>query len=666
MSDEATGNRVTDAAGREMTRKNVMLGTAGHVDHGKTALVKLLTGCDTDTLAEEKARGMTIELGFAPCAMADERIVGIVDVPGHVGFIRNMVAGAQGVDVVIFVVAADDGVMPQTREHLDILTLMGVRRGVIALTKVDLVDDELRQAAVEEVRAFVTGTFLADAPICPISTITGEGFSAFFEALDGAVNACAPRRLDGLFRLWVERSFSIHGFGTVVSGIPAWGSVAEGDRLIVQPSGQSVRVRKLQVYGRDASVGRAGECVAMNLADADPAALSRGAVLTADPACHPATMVEAALTVLPSVPRPLEDYVEGHIHLGTAEAMANVAMLAGEPIAPGATALVQLRLREPLAAVPGERFVLRGSVAGLAGGRVTTLGGGRILDVSDTRLRRGRPWVLGRLEARREALDDPRRWCETILREADAGLTRAELAARAHWTDAQVDAVLPPLVAGGVAIAEPGGLVIHAEALDALGDRAVEALDAFHAAEPMRAGMAPAALAAALDVSDRVGALTVERLAAARRIEGRGPLLGLPGRGVHLAEADRALADRIVGRLRDAAFEAPLPEDLAGELGIAPQRLASIVRVLADQGAVVPLDAKVTLHADAVQRARQVALDLFRQSGSFTTMQFRDALGVSRKYAVPLLDWFDTVRFTTRNGSIRRPGAEARAMLNGG
>ena len=282
-------------------RKNIMLGTAGHVDHGKTALVKLLTGCETDVLAAEKERGLTIELGFAPCRMSDERIVGIVDVPGHVDFIRNMVAGAHGVDVVIFVVAADDGVMPQTREHLDILTLMGVRRGIVALTKIDMVDADLRELVTEEVGEFVKGTFLEAAPICPISNVTGEGYEGLFEELNKAVAACEQREVTGLFRLWIERVFTIRGFGTVVSGVASSGEVRVGDRLAVVPGGGAGRVRCLEVYGQEADLGRAGECVALNLTDVGQDNLARGLVVCQGDALQPVSMVEAELRLLEAV-----------------------------------------------------------------------------------------------------------------------------------------------------------------------------------------------------------------------------------------------------------------------------------------------------------------------------------------------------------------------------
>ena len=261
-----------------------MLGTAGHVDHGKSALVKLLTGCETDTLAEEKQRGLTIDLGFAPCQLADKRVVGIVDVPGHVDFIRNMVAGAHGIDVVIFVVAADDGIMPQTHEHLHILTLMGLRHGLVALTKIDLVDAARRDFVIQDLRRLLAETFLADAPICPISNITGEGFDDFFDALNRAVDACGDRPCAGPFRLWVEDAFTIRGTGTVVTGIPTHGRVRPGDELHLLPAGLAGHVRRMQVYGEDATEGSAGECVALNIPELDHEAVRRGMALCAPPA----------------------------------------------------------------------------------------------------------------------------------------------------------------------------------------------------------------------------------------------------------------------------------------------------------------------------------------------------------------------------------------------
>ena len=644
-------------------RKNIMLGTAGHVDHGKTALVKLLTGCDTDRLAAEKQRGLTIELGFAPCRMSDERIVGIVDVPGHVDFIRNMVAGAHGVDVVILVVACDDGVMPQTREHLDILTLMGARHGLIALTKIDMVDPEMRQLAADDVLQAVAGTFLSGAPICPISNVTGEGFEQLFEALNEAVAACRPREVAGLFRLWIERAFTIRGFGTVVSGIPSSGEVRAGDRLELIPDGRIGRVRGLEVYGQEAPIGRAGECVAINLDDIDSAALARGKVLCPSRAFRPVRMVEAELGLLARAPRPLKDNAEVHLHVGTAEVMAHVALLEGLPLEPGGSAMVQLRLSEALGIAPGDRFVVRAGMAGLSGGRVTTLGGGRILGTSDKRLRRSRPWTLESLAARREAIDRPTKWCGLILKEAGGPLSRSDLAGRAHVKAETAEAALAELLAEGQAV-EVGGAVVHRDVLTELAGRIVRELEVFHAESPMRVGAEETDLHARLDAQRDLFAAALSGLIDEGTVQRRGTVVALAGRRAQVYPETQELYGQVESVLRQAGLTPPIPTELAESLGEDPERVENILRLLADQAAVVRLDRKVVMHRHAVEGAKKVALELLASKGGFTTMEFRDALGVSRKFAVPLLDYFDTIRWTVRSGSRRTPGAAAKDAMN--
>jgi len=642
---------------------NITLGTAGHVDHGKTALVKMLTGCDTDRLKAEKDRGLTIELGFAPCRMADERIVGIVDVPGHVDFIRNMVAGAHGIDVVLFVIAADDGIMPQTREHLDILTLMGCRHGLVALTKIDLVDEELRAIVLADVREFVQGTFLAGAPICPLSNVTFEGYDAFFKALNQVVDQVRPHETIGLFRVWVERVFSLRGIGTVVSGIPTSGEVRVGDRLHVLPGGEAGRVRGVQVYGKDAEVGRAGECVAVRLADLSADDVGRGKVLAKGDACGAVAMAEADVRLLPHVPAPLEDYAEVHLHVGTAEAMAHVAVLDGREIFPGESRPVQLRLPEPLAVAAGDRFVIRGSMAGLAGGQVTTLGGGRILGTSGIRLRRDRPWTLRALAERRQALDSPQAWAALMLKEAGEPVGPGELARRSALQPAVLGEMLDRLRADGTALEAAGGRLIHRDVVDGARRAIVAALEAFHAESPLREGMEEAALASAADVATGVFRPALENLLADGLVERRGTVLALAGQGARLSEADAAAKDRLASALAEAGLAPPAVAELAETLGEPLDRVESLVRLLADEGTLVQVGEGLVMHASAVERAAEVALGLFRKSGGFTTVEFRDALGTSRKFAVPLLDYLDTLRLTVRQGSRRTPGAEAKKRL---
>ncbi len=641
--------------------KNIMLGTAGHVDHGKTSLVKILTGCDTDRLAAEKQRGLTIELGFAPCKMADERIVGIVDVPGHAGFIRNMVSGAHGIDVVILVIAADDGVMPQTREHLDILTLMGVKHGFVALTKIDMVDAEMRELAAEDVREFVEGTFLDGKPICPVSNITGEGFDVLQRTLNESVNTCHSHETQGVFRLWIERSFHVRGFGTIVSGIPVSGSVSVGDELQLAGGNKTGRVRGLEVYGRQAEHGLAGQCVAINITDIPPESLSAGQLLCEPGLIEPVAMAEAELFVLPSASKPMKDYFEAHLHVGTVSEMCKVAMLEGRPIEAGGRELVQLRLAKPVALVPGERFVVRGPGGS---GQLTTVGGGRILDTSNIRLRRNRPWTIQRLRRRLDAIDDPTAWCSAVLRESQKPATASELSQSCMIQPSRVAEILAQLAKKEFTKELPSGKWIHADVLQHTADAVCDVLRQFHEANPTRAGMTEADIESSIGFERALVSAAVGVLQANGKVEVRGDLLAIPGSGQYLSPEAKELCDRLEHILRDAKLQPPIPADLAAMLGIDEQTFDDIVTLLADGQTVCKLDAKVIMHADAIAIARQAVLDMFRKSGSFQTMEFRDALGVSRKYAVPLLDYFDSMKLTTRSANRRRPGAEARKLLD--
>ena len=644
-------------------RKNIMLGTAGHVDHGKTALVKLLTGCETDTLAEEKQRGLTIDLGFAPCRLADDRIVGVVDVPGHVDFIRNMVAGAHGLDVVIFVVAADDGIMPQTHEHLHILTLMGLRHGLVALTKIDLVEPARRQQVIEELHGLLAGTFLAGAPICPISNVTGKGFEGFFDALNQVVSACEDRPSTGVFRVWVEDVFTIRGAGTVVTGIPTRGMVRVGDELLLLPPGQRAHVRRMQVYGADASEARAGECVALNLPELDHLALRRGMVLCGSDALPVVTMAEAELHILGSVRGKVDDFLEAHLHVGTASVLARMGMLEFTEMTAGQAQMVQLRLTEPLPLAPGDRFVLRANVGAEGQSGLVTIGGGRVLGISNARLRRRKPWTLDLLAARRDALDDPARWCELMLRESGAPLTPRDLQAKCLMRAEELAVLVESLRSQGrVVQTSAGGLVSHA-LLEEAAARMLDAVQAFHRANPQRSGLSREELLPAAAGSGEILDLAFESLMQARQLERVGTVFAQPGWRARLADPDQRLSDQIVAAFQKAGWAGPTAAEMAASLGQPLPRVEKVMNLLAERAVLARLDARTFVHHDALESAKAVVLRLFAQQPSFSTMAFRDALGVSRKYAVPLLDYLDKIRFTVRSGHDRTPGAEARKAL---
>ena len=363
---------------------NVTLGTAGHIDHGKTALVKLLTGCDTDRLKEEKERGMSIDLGFAPCKIADLE-VGIVDVPGHENFIKTMVAGATGMDAVMLVVAADDGVMPQTREHLDILTLLGMERGFIALTKIDRVDNEHRELVLELTRDFLRGTFLENAPICPVSSITGEGFDGFYATLCQLLESIQPRRLDGVFRLPVDRAFSARGFGTIIAGIPMFGSARVDDEVVLLPQGLQGKIRQIEVYGRASELVKAGQCAAINLRHWDASQVHRGDVLTLPGYFESHEWFVARLRLLPEARLVLKSGTRLKLHTGTAEIPVTIYLLEHDPMTAGDEALVQFRAPAGLVAGPGDPFIVR------VPSPARTIGGGMLVEGGARRLKRTRP-----------------------------------------------------------------------------------------------------------------------------------------------------------------------------------------------------------------------------------------------------------------------------------
>jgi len=679
-------------------RKNIMLGTAGHVDHGKTALVKLLTGCDTDTLAEERARGLTIDLGFAPCHLPGNRVVGIVDVPGHVDFIRHMVAGAHGIDLVMLVVAADDGVMPQTREHLDILTLMGVRHGLVALTKIDLVEPARRQQVASDIRRLLAGTFLEEALICPLSNVTGEGFDAFYEALDAAITAREDRPAHGLFRAWVADVFTIRGFGTVVTGIPSSGRVRVGQPLWLVPGGEAGRIRRLEVYGEDATEGRAGECVAMNLPDLDHLRVKRGTLVTDSDAVAPVGMVEAEFRLLGTVTGQLADYAEVHLHIGTASSLAHLAFLESDTMNAGESQMIQLRMTEPLGIVPGDRFVVRASLQGADQNKLTTIGGGQVLAVSNIKLRRRRPRTMAALRARRDVMGDPPRWSAQLLRESLAPLPLSTWARRCFRPETDLRADADALVAQGLVVRSPGGDFVHAETVGATAELLRAAIALLHEAHPKRMGFAqpeiveviaranfdaakpcrPVALGSGntrttskpserpkSTIADAVFQMAADRLVKDGQLEQRGDLLAKAGWQPLLSTGEEQVAERIAARLREARFSPPRAEEMSPLLGLPAERVSAAVRLLAERGELVVVAPGLLFHREAVAAAEEVALQLFARAPSFTTMEFRDALGVSRKFAVPLLDYLDSRKCTVRSGNTRTPGVAARARLHG-
>ena len=632
--------------------KSVIVGTAGHIDHGKTTLVRALTGVDADRLPEEKRRGITIDLGFADLDLGDVR-VGFVDVPGHERFVKNMLAGAHGIDLVALVIAADEGVMPQTREHFDICRLLGVASGLVVLTKADAVDEELLELVRAEAAELVAGSFLEAAPAVAVSARTGQGIEELKAALREAALNVPERSHETVTRLPVDRSFTMRGFGAVATGTLVAGELREGEELELLPVGARVRVRGLQVHGAAVRAAEAGQRTAVNLGGVETAEVERGMVLAPAGRLRPTQVLDAFVNVLADAPRPLRTRQRVRVHHGTAEVLARVAALeeSGE-IAPGASGLVQLRLESPVVALPGDRFIVRSYSP------QQTVAGGEILD-AHAQKRRGRERAAARekLSALRDA-DNAARLAFFVESAGAAGLRRAEAAARTGWRDDVLEAAIrEALKRGGVLEAE--GVLAGSELLNNLLRAAVEEVEAHHKREPLSRGLAretlrervfahaaPELFRAALKAAADEGSLVAER-----------ELVRSSAHSLELSPEDAALRERLEAVYREAGLEAPtLEEAFARAGGRRPEHTRKILQLLLDAGVLVRVREDLLFHREALERltaALRSYADAHAPERLIDVAAFKELSGVSRKYAIPLLEYFDRERVTRRAGDRR-------------
>ncbi|MDD5706687.1 MAG: selenocysteine-specific translation elongation factor [Kiritimatiellae bacterium] len=644
----APESEVSDTQAPGLRGISLTLGTAGHIDHGKTAIVKCLTGCDCDRLPEERARGMTIDLGFAVWQMGDGRRVGIVDVPGHERFIHNMVAGASGIDVVMLVVAADDGVMPQTVEHAQIVGMLGIRRGLVVINKIDLADEARRRDVEEQVRALVAGTFLKDCPMVRFSARTGEGFDDLHAALSATVSGTAERVAEGPFCLHVERSFVLQGLGTIVSGVPRSGKVRVGDELEILPGRSRHTVKGLQVFGQDAALGRAGECAALRLSGVTRAAIARGMVLATPGYFEPSRFVNARFHYLPTHDRPLEPRTAVRFHVGTSETPGHLVLPELSRLAPGSETYAQIQLTRPAVAAAGDFFVVRQ----LSPAR--TLGGGHVVDSGDIKLRRGRgQWVEVRAE-RDAASGDAERamllaldsaaavpwhvdeWCRKACVAVDAG--RA-IAAR--------------LSERGAAVALPGERYAAARALAETLSAVCARCEALHAARPLELGFEKKEILRSLSGNHLLIDRAFEVLLADGGMKQAGSRYCLSGREPRLSGPDQRLAEQIGEIYRKGGFATPRPDELPAATGAAPAAIGPIVTYLVQSGVLVELADKLLMHAEYVELSREALETYFRKSARLRSGDFKELLGTSRKFAIPLLEYWDRMGLTRRIGDER-------------
>ncbi|TMD53839.1 MAG: selenocysteine-specific translation elongation factor [Chloroflexi bacterium] len=613
-----------------------VIATAGHVDHGKSTLITALTGIDPDRLREERERGMTIDLGFAWLTLGGGGAVGIVDVPGHQDFIRNMLAGVGPVDAVLLVVALDEGVMPQTREHLAILGVLGVDRGVVALTKRDLVDDEWASLARADVSATLQGTRLASAPMIEVSATAKTGLVELVDALD-RVLATAPARRDlGRPRLGIDRAFTLTGFGTVVTGTLVDGSFATGDEIEILPTGQRARIRGIQTHKRSLDVASPGSRVALNLTGVEKDELERGMVVVRPGTLAPVSVVSARVEVLGSASEAIAHDEAVKVHAGTAEVMARISLLEGATLEPGATGWAQLRLAEPLAVAVGDRFVIRRPSP------PETLGGGAVADISGERMRRRREAVA--VLERRSAPTPASR----LLAALDVPRTLVEAGARAGLDASVRDAAARELVESGRAVALADALLAR-ESFEALATRVERTLAATHRRSPLRAGAPREEVRSSVSLPPKRFNALVERLAADGRIAERGSALALPWHVPTLTSAQESAWARARAALAREPLQPPSPAQLESEYGLDRE----LVAALAERGDLVRIGTEAVFLPDAVARFAETVVTELAQTGTITVARARDLTGSSRKHVLPLLGFLDDRGLTRRSGDDR-------------
>ena len=622
----------------------MIVGTAGHIDHGKTTLVRALTGVETDRLKEEKARGISIELGYAYTPLANGDVLGFIDVPGHEKLVHTMAAGASGIDFGLLVVAADDGVMPQTREHLAILGLLGVSRGAVALTKADRADAARLDAVRAQLQALLHGGPLADAPVFAVTaTVENDpGVDALRAHLHAQASGSSARDADGLFRLAVDRAFTLPGHGTVVTGTVYGGRVAVEDdttSLVLSPAGRPVRVRSIHAQNQPSAEGHAGQRCALNLGGVEKDAIERGDWIADARAFLPTRNIDVELRLLPDAGTTVGKLAPLHVHLGTARRLAHAVSLSDAQLAPGQTGRVQLVFEEALCAAPGDRFIVRDAQAS------RTVGGGRVLDPNAPARRRRSPprmafldGLVGMLdgeglapllEQAEHGVDEP-----ALVRLAGRAPERLQLPGGARW--------LAPRTGPRIAIA--------AARLDALEARIEAALAEFHRDAPDEPGPEAARLRriALPTAPATLWQVLLDGLVAEGRLRRNGHWLHLPGHSITLDEADAELARRLLAHLSEGGYNPPWVRDLAGVEAVTEERVRRLLRTLALQGQAVQVVRDLFYHPQRVRELALVARDLARSDGAVEAARFRDATGLGRKRAIQILEFLD------RDGLTRR------------
>ena len=620
---------------KSVAMKNIIIGTAGHIDHGKTTLVGALTGIDTDRLKEEKQRGISIDLGFAHLQLSQNLRLGFVDVPGHERFIKNMLAGVGGIDLVLFVIAADESIKPQTREHFDICRLLGIRNGIVVLTKADLVDADLLELVRLEVDEFVRGSFLEDAPVVAVSATTGTGLAELRAEIEKMAATIHEKDASQYFRLPIDRAFSMRGFGAVVTGTLVSGSVKLEQEVELYPLEKRVRVRGIQVHGASAPKAAAGQRTALNLAGVDVSELRRGMVLAEAGRFRATRQIDCNFELLASA-KPLKHRAPVHFHAGTAEVEAEVRRLEGtEPLRPGARAYVRFLLDEPLLLLPGDRFIVR------MFSPVVTIGGGTVLDTAAPRRA-----PLARLQVLEAAPTAER--IALLVSESRYGLSLPELVARTGLMEAAIQkavagAQLIALHAPHFWVLDPNWVASQLEAIR-------EILKQFHRRNPLLPGLSKEELRTT-QLPGAAPFLLDALLARDKTLAADGETVRLASHKISLKEDEEQAAAKIENAFRNAGLAVPALAEVLAKSGVEANRARSILQLLLRDKRLVRVSDELVFHSSAIQSLRQLLAA--RKGAHFAVPDFKDWTGVSRKYAIPLLEFLDRERLTRREGDSR-------------
>jgi selenocysteine-specific elongation factor len=631
--------------------KQIILGTAGHIDHGKTSLIKAISGTDTDRLKEEKERGITIELGFASLDLPGGQQLGIVDVPGHEKFVKNMVAGATGIDIVVMVIAADEGVMPQTREHMEICTLLGIQHGLIVMTKTDMVDEEWLELALEDIREFSQGTFLEEAPIMPVSSVTGDGIPELISAINEIAGSIPQRPPSSLFRLPIDRVFTMKGFGTVITGTLVSGKISVGETIMVYPTGITSKVRGIQVHNLSAETAEAGQRTAINFQGLDKTAVKRGEVLSTPDALIASYMVDISFHYLASSKKPLKNRTLVRFHTGTSEVMGYLILLEQEELPPGLTVVAQLRLDSPVAIVKDDRFVIRSYSP------VRTIGGGQVLNPIPQKHKRLKQDVIDGLQHLTD--EDPEAIISQQIQQAGyGGVSFSHLKIMTNLTDKQLDTALQHLLSKKTITQtdKQNRIYLHQVTFDKLIQKTTEHLAKYHADNPLKAGMPKEELKSKFPqlTDPKVFNLVLNQMIKSDQIAQEENTVRLSDHRVSLGADQADIRKKMQNIYKKGELQPPYFREVPKLLGVDPNHTKDVMLLLVEEGQIVKTKDDLYFHIDAITELKNRLVDFLKSNEEITTPQFKEMTGASRKYVIPLIEYFDASKVTLRVGDSRK------------